>query len=365
MQAGTAGVTSVQSSRYQMIDAWRGVAALVVVVDHVSGIPLGSSAVMLFFVISGYCITAAAEACATRGLGFWGFMRRRIHRIYPPYLFAVAWFVAWRVIKVTSGGENQLARPIGTWIQNLTLTQWLTLTTSPQKSPAVNPANFVTAYWSLNYEEQFYLVMALLLFVPSRLWRSMVMVALMPVSLLWRMQQPFSYHGIFIEYWLYFGLGGVVFWRLCRVRRPAVRVAIDLAIISAALVSTYLYFQHGENSEMPLLIEELPIVTWFAVLLIYFRPLDTRFAGSAVGRLLMSLGLVSYSLYLIHQSNLTLCKTIAGCLVPSHWLLLNYTIQLVLQVGLAVVFWYFCERPFMNPRLNAASGQGAAVAESG
>jgi len=41
-----------------MVDGWRGLAALAVVLHHVAAFrfDLGSPAVMLFFVISGYCI---------------------------------------------------------------------------------------------------------------------------------------------------------------------------------------------------------------------------------------------------------------------------------------------------------------------
>ncbi len=217
----------------------------------------------------------------------------------------------------------------------------------------------MTAFWSLNYEEQFYLAMALLLLVPSRRWRLAWMLGLMPLSLLWRVQQPFLYRGIFVEYWLYFGLGGVVFWRLCRVRRRTAQLAVDLTIFAAAMTSTYLYLRHSESAPMPLLLQELPVVTWFAVLLIYLRPFDRQFAASALARPFMALGLVSYSLYLIHQSNLTLCKTLAGHLISPHWLVFNAAMQLILQVGLAAIFWHFCERPFMNPRLSVSTTPAA------
>jgi peptidoglycan/LPS O-acetylase OafA/YrhL len=64
---------------------------LTVVLNHlgvVNGV-VGHMGVMVFFVISGYCIAAATESGCRNGLGFKGFMSRRVTRIYPPYLLAV------------------------------------------------------------------------------------------------------------------------------------------------------------------------------------------------------------------------------------------------------------------------------------
>jgi hypothetical protein len=70
-------------SRYELLDGLRGLAALAVVLHHLRVFDGGHFAVMVFFVISGYCITASAESCRRNGLGFGQFMARRIKRIYP------------------------------------------------------------------------------------------------------------------------------------------------------------------------------------------------------------------------------------------------------------------------------------------
>jgi len=138
-----------------MIDAWRGLAALAVVIHHCSDFRLGNPAVMVFFVISGYCITAAADACQRKGLTFGQFMWRRFRRIYPPYVFSILFWAATRVAKSIIGGTNNLDRPLVDWVQNLSLTQWLTLLAHPANVAHRNPTLFVPAYWSLCYEERF------------------------------------------------------------------------------------------------------------------------------------------------------------------------------------------------------------------
>lgn len=108
----------LNSGRLQSIDALRGIAALGVVLYHAvmqttNAVPnnlfhwpvkllqfvssFGYIGVFLFFVISGFCIhlqwakaRAAQEPQAIRFDSFW---RRRIRRLYPPYLIAFALFM--------------------------------------------------------------------------------------------------------------------------------------------------------------------------------------------------------------------------------------------------------------------------------
>ena len=50
----------------------------------------------------------------------------------------------------------QLPSTITAWIQTLTLTQWISLAGHPASYAAENKSLVVAAFWSLNYEEQFY-----------------------------------------------------------------------------------------------------------------------------------------------------------------------------------------------------------------
>jgi peptidoglycan/LPS O-acetylase OafA/YrhL len=88
-----------------MLDAWRGLAALGVVLYHLGlyhlglgmTFDLGHASVMVFFVISGYCIAASAESCRRNNVGPGGYVWRRVRRIYPPYFFPFCflWPPAW------------------------------------------------------------------------------------------------------------------------------------------------------------------------------------------------------------------------------------------------------------------------------
>ena len=98
-----------RSPHYLSLDLWRGVACLMVAVSHSTlyvtqgtGTPVfvaGHSAiesivaattrlwagVPLFFVISGYCICAAADSARRKGTPIGVYFLRRVRRIFPPY----------------------------------------------------------------------------------------------------------------------------------------------------------------------------------------------------------------------------------------------------------------------------------------
>lgn len=165
--------------KYELLDGLRGLAALAVVLHHIGVADVGHLSVMVFFVISGYCITASAESCRRNGGGFRVFMYRRVKRIYPPYLLAISYFAFTRAIRVMVNPGNDFRRPVLDWVQNLTLTQWVSDLFHPVHWPTQNPKLFVAAFWSLNYEEQFYLVMGICLLAALRLGAPMVVPVLL------------------------------------------------------------------------------------------------------------------------------------------------------------------------------------------
>ena len=102
-----------QNARYESLDMWRGVACLCLVLYHAAFFcetsmrvgDVGSwsiadsflyaikktwCGVPIFFVISGYCITAAAVNAQQRNDALRWYFFRRFRRIYPPFWIVVA-----------------------------------------------------------------------------------------------------------------------------------------------------------------------------------------------------------------------------------------------------------------------------------
>ncbi len=117
--------------RYGYLDSLRFVAAALVVVQHLfergTGvlaiwfIPLGPgvAGVALFFFISGYVIPLSAG----RTLDWRSFFVRRIFRIYPLYLAALALIFATAVCGIVPNWADMPGAPPSRWIANLLLIQ--------------------------------------------------------------------------------------------------------------------------------------------------------------------------------------------------------------------------------------------------
>jgi peptidoglycan/LPS O-acetylase OafA/YrhL len=345
--------------RFELLDGLRGLAALVVVLNHLQVVSAmaGQFAVMLFFVISGYCITASAEAGRRNGLEFKQFMTRRIRRIYPPYLLAVVFFAVTRIVKSVISGHNELQRPILDWVQNLTLTQWVSNLFHPVASPIQNPKLFVVAFWSLNYEEQFYLVIALTLVLAIRRGTPLMVPVLLLsiIGMAWNWILPGNWIcGFFIEYWVHFALGSCLFFVLSQYTDLRSRYAFILlvALLGAASLGRILIVGISDPGKDLRAMTELSFLSVATLTLFFLRPYSHRISQSAFWRPVSALGTISYSLYLIHQFNLTLISFVTQHLVPTrspHFLLI--LIQIIFQIALATLFWQFCERPFVPRRL--------------
>jgi peptidoglycan/LPS O-acetylase OafA/YrhL len=195
--------------RYRSLDAWRGIAALSVLIFHCGNTVVepdslagrlllsGWLGVFIFFPISGYCIFAALNSPHNRTIG--AFLTRRWRRIVPPYWASVAFALAIAVaaLPLNRGSLNDLVLAPVEWVSVATLTQVFTAARD-----RINPV-----YWSLCYEEQFYLVMATLLALPKA--RRPPAIALLAGAAAiyaspvwhWRLE------GLFLQYWLCFAAG--------------------------------------------------------------------------------------------------------------------------------------------------------------
>ena len=167
--------------RLQSIDALRGVAALGVVLYHAviqspNAVPgnlfrwpvrllqLGSSfgyvGVFLFFVISGFCIHLQWAKSRANGqsqsIEFGSFWRRRIRRLYPPYLIAFALFLLMAALSV---GINVTYFFVYDVVMHLLMLHNL----DPKACYSINGV-----FWTLAIEEQLYLAYFLLLFLRTR-----------------------------------------------------------------------------------------------------------------------------------------------------------------------------------------------------
>ncbi|MDT7543630.1 MAG: hypothetical protein QOE33_3534 [Acidobacteriota bacterium] len=365
------------ATRLRSIDALRGAAALAVVLYHAASNPRASSGlfarfvteptafitsygyagVFLFFVISGFCIhLTQAKASATGRTGqrveFFSFWRRRVRRLYPPYLVALMFYLV-------------VARATG----HLPLTQFFAWDFAAH---LLMLHNFDTrtcysinsVFWTLAIEEQLYLAYFLLLFLRRRFdWPKTLAVCLAArvvcFALLTVLRKTFGIDvpipEAALSHWFTWALGalavesafGIVelprWTRSLRVGALALCAAAALARVLPLVESHVVVHDAGW-----LLLHPLWGVGFFCLL---NRAVEAERGWRAKGTTpawiarLSAVGLISYSLYLTHQ--LVLLETWKFESLPIHATLVALLVMTPLCLIFAWLFFRLFERPFL------------------
>ncbi len=101
-------------------------------------------------------------------------------------------------------------------------------------------------------------------------------VAIMFLGFVWNLTHPLISRRFFREYWVAFGLGAVVFYRLCKIQERNSRVAIDFAIMMFLVFALWRY--HSSTTfRSRWLYTEWIVTAVFALVLICVRSWDTTF----------------------------------------------------------------------------------------
>lgn len=369
-------------SRYLTLDHWRGIACLSVLANHAVWFPTGSPAeqalavvaqrlwigVPVFFVISGYCITAAVDShrrAAGRPLSV--YFTRRLRRIFPPYwamllatLFLVAVIdLAWPNAPLTSTGE--FLRPwwydLRQWIGNLSLTElWRTHVLPGQK------ALMLGHVWTLCYEEQFYIVAGLLLWLVPGHFLAGASAVTIGTLLVTAAASPAAIEGFFFDgSWFQFWYGVLVYFAVTASRLHRSAALLILATVAAwTALDWQALLEPDKNPAQALLIASV-----FAMALILLHRHDAAIASARWLRPIQACGVMCYSLYLVH---LPVIKILRGLLAsngvfPSPFLSLLLSAPLCLAIAWA--FHRTVERRFLNQRSPIALGSPAVPAVLG
>ncbi|MBI3825222.1 MAG: acyltransferase [Candidatus Rokubacteria bacterium] len=376
------------SGRLVSIDALRGLAALGVVAFHAGlagayfGAPglggrvlafvasFGGAGVWLFFVISGFCIhlrwakaRASGQAARVDFLEFW---RRRIRRLYPPYLVALAAYVA--VLAV----EGRLApSPFSAFDVGMHLLMLHNL-----DGRTVFTLNGV--FWTLAIEEQLYLAYFLLLRLRARWGWPATIGCCLAARAAW-FALALVVHRVFgakilvteaaAPQWFIWALGALsVEAALGLVRLPPWTRSGWLAVggVGAAGAVSYALRVADPAGGLAKLLWLVGDPLWgiaFFVVVNAAVGLERRWTlGRAPGLvgLLAAVGFFSYSLYLTHE--LVLAHAVAW-IRPGLPFVVGAVIFSALSVAVARAFFQVFERPFLS-RAAVSPGPGVAPVPS-
>jgi peptidoglycan/LPS O-acetylase OafA/YrhL len=342
--------------RYHSLDAWRGIACLSVIACHalfyvqdlrgsllLRAVRYGWLGVPLFFVISGYCIAASASRPGAAR----DFVLRRFRRIYPTYWTVVAGVSLLLAVLAVCGLDwlyagypQPINRPfdlhLSQWIGNLGLWEsWRPYLFGAETRYALEPA------WTLCYEEQFYAITALVLWLARpRMYAVFGFITAGVFALqiaAWQWHQ--STHGFFFDgHWLAFWAGVLVFQYRCHAG-PALRKGIVALLGVLGALPFVLPGAFQQNFKLPL---GTLVAAAFALLLLALSPWDEELAAHPVTRALSWCGVRCFSIYLLHWPITKIVSHLAwlGGL-RSELLTLGVTLPLSILGSLLISGWFY------------------------
>lgn len=326
------------------IDGLRAIAVLSVVLYHfgVPGLTGGFVGVDIFFVISGFLIGGILwrEHSTTGKISILRFYVRRFKRLAPAYFaMAIATFVAaWFILlpfEFREFGKSLIAATV--YLSNV----FFWRSSGYFDSGAEDKVLLHT--WSLAVEEQFYVFLPLILLIILR-WRRRVPVILAALALAslaacvsyTKIDQPGAFYLFPFRAWeLLAGVLLAIWGQETRTdwRGSAARSWLGLVLIIASVLIIQ------PNDQFPGMVAVLPVL---GTALIIGSGRSNSFVNRLLrARIMVGIGLISYSLYLWHWPVFTLAHYYFGGL--EGW---GMRIALIaLSFVLAYLSWLLVERP--------------------
>lgn len=352
--------TNLNKINFSILDGLRGIAAVYVVINHcrgnllmggeeysqsvpisdwsfstkayyglLQGTSLGTEFVFFFFVLSGFSIAHSLR----KRKSTLAFYKRRLVRLYFPYVLSLVW--AFSVYQICSGsGYFDLNASVFASVKN-TLFNLI----------YIPHGELIPQFWSLSHEVIFYILAPLILLShKTRMFSIFILGGLYLVSFIY---SPFDITGgnilmrFFFDYGAFFVLGIVLyqtfdhpFWQ--KLGNKIFFIASSILIFSAMVVLKYKF---GEDNKItPLLSGLLSII-----LIVNFLKYNIQ------NRLLKFLGEMSYTIYISHFASMYLFgyllieMGIIDKMASQIWYL--WIIGVIWCVFLAVPFYFIAEKP--------------------
>jgi len=284
--------------RIPTLDGWRGIAILLVLITHVQAglwghvygwhkwLDLGQHGVGIFFVLSGYLITA--RLLEEDGIDLRRFYLRRFFRLMPcAWLYLLSVAVLCLVIRMPIIGSDA----------------WASLFFYRNYWPVTdNSANVLTAhFWSLSLEEQFYLAWPPVLLFAGKKWALRIAVAGAAACAIFRYFHWSYYNRPILDFHAEVRVDALLIG--CAVafllKYPAVRSWLERngTWLFYACVPAYLWYVYRYQQLIPFA-ESLLIALMIASTSIVPSSVISR---ALENKQLKFLGVISYSLYVWQQ----------------------------------------------------------------
>ena len=367
--------------KFRLLEPLRGLAAVWVLLFHYefshsfqTAAPglhafckLGELAVPMFFVISGYCIAAAARNSIKKDEPAIRFLTRRLRRIFPPYWASIAVVAALPFLMefIASLKTGHYVAPSAEKLNygylKYDLVEWFqvgTLTRVFADVPGSDKLHFKfttinAVYWSLAIELQFYFVAALGVLLRRHFYAFVIAVTVASI--------PCTLHanadtwGVCLPFWPMFAVGIALFWLLengyalsQQFRQSAPTIA-TLVLSSLAIAGVFAVWAGVPSSHFGFSLA-------FGIAAYFAEGLDVRFgrllesgpiALRRCGQGMMLLGTMSYSIYLVHGRVQFLAMQFVRQVIATDTILFDVA-SLGATLALCYPFFRYCEKPFIS-----------------
>jgi len=329
------------------IDGLRAIAVLPVVLFH-AGIAFaagGFIGVDVFFVISGYLITTKiAEDVARGNFNLLQFYERRARRILPLLLVILAFAIPVFFIILMPSDYTRFIRSV---FASLKLTSDIFFARSGGYFEDTGSARPLLHTWSLSIEEKYYLIFPISFYVAYRIKpKKIITITIVSVALLFLYSIYATYRSADTAYFMFTARaweilsGAFIAVLLSKHGQPILTTKTKDMISGVALASlaSCLYF-FDEHISYPGLYAVVPVAS--TVALIVAAGADTIVGRALASRLLVTLGLLSYSIYMWHQPVIVAAEVLGYFSTAAQKLLI-----IGLIVCISYLSWRFVEQPF-------------------
>ncbi len=330
------------------IDGLRGVAVLLVLLFH-AGLPYitgGFVGVDIFFVISGYLITAIIiKDVKNEKFSFVNFYERRVRRILPAfYVVALATLLGGWIILLPADLLDASKSLLAALFFSGNIYFWRT---TDYFSEASDYQPFLHT-WSLGVEEQFYFFFPVLLLFC--LHHKRVLIAILALSFFGSLiisvyaTQAMPWAAYYLLPTRAWQLMAGAFIALYTIRVPENKnLLTGLSLVSLVLIFTPAFF-YTKLTPFPGLAAIPPTLGAVLAILVGSQPQSLIYKLLSI-RALVAIGLISYSLYLWHWPIFAFIRNYHAE-VHLDWI--SSLLGLVFSFLFAYLSWRFVEQPFRN-----------------
>lgn len=318
-----------QQAYFPYIDGMRALAVLAVIIYHLHGqwLPGGFSGVDVFFVISGFVVTASVlKYPREKGLFHFiaWFYSRRMQRILPALVTCLLLTSLVAAIYIPSAWLSEANIQTGKFaffgLSNFILAS----TQNDYFSPRVE-FNPYTHTWSLAVEEQFYLIypLIMLLWILGGIWRRIavlltVIAVMASIVVAWWLAKVNPTYGFYMIASRFWELGAGSLMAIFFYYRHRGDTAGDIStlekfgfVISIAMVVLGLVVSRADAFPFPGAI--LPVIgTVGVIFFLHGRELNGSLTAPLTHPLTLYIGRLSYSLYLWHWPVFVLFRWTVG-----------------------------------------------------